>query len=88
MGSRDELGQAQRRQQELPAEVLGVGGVVGEVSVDKLLRVCQEEVVTELRMPGAGARGFIEVSPAHGIHQPPVTLENHSVPIVKSVLIF
>ena len=53
MRGRDELVERQRGQEQLPSEVLGVGLVVREVGVDEFLGVCQEEVVTELWVPGA-----------------------------------
>ena len=63
----------ERRQEQLPAEVLGLGLVVREVGVDELLGVGQEEVLGH----GGGARG------AHGVHQPPVALQLHGAPVVQ-----
>ena len=55
-----------------------------EVGVDKLLGVCQEEVITELRMPGP--LGVTEAGAAHRVHQPPVTLEDNSNPVMETIL--
>ena len=63
----------ERRQEQLPAEVLGLGLVVREVGVDELLGVGQEEVLGH----GGGARG------AHRVHQPPVALQLHRAPVVQ-----